>query len=100
MYQFAERVGWKMQKRDEELVQGFCNEVGVDKAWVRKNTSNGNHNDILRSNNLEISNHSNNETTQNNNSSEGLNHHHNHHHFENESHVAPVMVHNGAPHLF
>ncbi|KAJ6734701.1 HOMEOBOX DOMAIN ZF-HD CLASS PROTEIN [Salix purpurea] len=41
MYQFAERVGWKMQKRDEELVQGFCNEVGVDKGvlkvWMHNN---------------------------------------------------------------
>ncbi|KAJ6683902.1 hypothetical protein OIU85_007585 [Salix viminalis] len=108
MYQFAERVGWKMQKRDEELVQGFCNEVGVDKGvlkvWMHNNKNslgkkehlNGNHNDILRSNNLEISNHSNNETNNNNNSSEGLNHHHNHHHFENESHVAPVIGTNGS----
>lgn len=41
MYQFAERVGWKMQKRDEELVQEFCNEVGVDrgvlKVWMHNN---------------------------------------------------------------
>ncbi|XP_037492068.1 zinc-finger homeodomain protein 11-like [Jatropha curcas] len=41
MYQFAERVGWKMQKRDEELIQEFCNEVGVDKGvlkvWMHNN---------------------------------------------------------------
>ncbi|KAJ4832954.1 Zinc-finger homeodomain protein 10 [Turnera subulata] len=41
MYQFAERVGWKMQKRDEDLVQEFCNEVGVDKGvlkvWMHNN---------------------------------------------------------------
>ncbi|PON39194.1 Octamer-binding transcription factor [Parasponia andersonii] len=41
MYQFAERVGWKMQKRDEELVMEFCNEVGVDKGvlkvWMHNN---------------------------------------------------------------
>lgn len=41
MYQFAERVGWKMQKRDEDLVQEFCHEVGVDrgvlKVWMHNN---------------------------------------------------------------
>lgn len=41
MFQFAERVGWKMQKRDEELVQEFCNEVGVEKGvlkvWMHNN---------------------------------------------------------------
>ncbi|CBI29005.3 unnamed protein product, partial [Vitis vinifera] len=41
MFEFAERVGWKMQKRDEELVAEFCNEVGVDKGvlkvWMHNN---------------------------------------------------------------
>lgn len=41
MHEFAERVGWKMQKRDEELVNGFCNEIGVDrgvlKVWMHNN---------------------------------------------------------------
>jgi|UniRef100_A0A2N9G633 ZF-HD class homeobox domain-containing protein len=41
MHQFAERVGWKMQKRDEDLVQEFCNEIGVDKGvlkvWMHNN---------------------------------------------------------------
>lgn len=41
MYQFAERVGWKMQKRDEEIVHDFCNEIGVDKGvlkvWMHNN---------------------------------------------------------------
>lgn len=41
MYQFAERVGWKMQKRDEEIVQEFCNEINVDKGvlkvWMHNN---------------------------------------------------------------
>uniref|UniRef100_A0A7N0V3A1 ZF-HD dimerization-type domain-containing protein n=1 Tax=Kalanchoe fedtschenkoi TaxID=63787 RepID=A0A7N0V3A1_KALFE len=43
MYEFAERVGWKMQKRDEELVNEFCNEVGVGrgvfKVWMHNNKS-------------------------------------------------------------
>ncbi|CAL0321744.1 unnamed protein product [Lupinus luteus] len=41
MHEFAERVGWKMQKRDEDLVMEFCNEVGVDrsvlKVWMHNN---------------------------------------------------------------
>ena len=41
MHQFAERVGWKMQKRDEDLVHEFCHEVGVDrgvlKVWMHNN---------------------------------------------------------------
>jgi ZF-HD class homeobox domain-containing protein len=41
MHQFAERVGWKMQKRDEELVQKFCNEIAVEKGvlkvWMHNN---------------------------------------------------------------
>lgn len=41
MLEFAERVGWKMQKRDEELIADFCNEIGVDKGvlkvWMHNN---------------------------------------------------------------
>lgn len=41
MHQFADRVGWKMQKRDEELVMEFCNEIGVErgilKVWMHNN---------------------------------------------------------------
>lgn len=41
MFEFAERVGWKMQKRDEDLVAEFCSEVGVDKGvlkvWMHNN---------------------------------------------------------------
>lgn len=41
MYCFAERVGWKMQKSDEDLVAQFCSEVGVDrgvlKVWMHNN---------------------------------------------------------------
>ncbi|MCD7452329.1 hypothetical protein HAX54_016162 [Datura stramonium] len=45
MLEFAERVEWKMQKRDEDLVSNFCNEIGVEKGvlkvWMHnnKNTS-------------------------------------------------------------
>lgn len=41
MFEFAERVGWKMQKRDDDLIHEFCNEVGVDrtvlKVWMHNN---------------------------------------------------------------
>ncbi|PHT55372.1 Zinc-finger homeodomain protein 10 [Capsicum baccatum] len=45
MQEFAERVEWRMQKRDEDLVSNFCNEIGVEKGvlkvWMHnnKNTS-------------------------------------------------------------
>ncbi|GKE04901.1 zinc-finger homeodomain protein 9-like protein [Tanacetum coccineum] len=31
MHEIASKVGWKMQKRDEDLINGFCNEIGVDR---------------------------------------------------------------------
>ncbi|OVA13369.1 ZF-HD homeobox protein [Macleaya cordata] len=41
MYSFSEKLGWKMQKRDEGLVEEFCNEVGVGrsvlKVWMHNN---------------------------------------------------------------
>lgn len=41
MLEFSERVGWKMQKRDEDLVTNFCNEIGVEKGvlkvWMHNN---------------------------------------------------------------
>ncbi|KAK4751344.1 hypothetical protein SAY87_004826 [Trapa incisa] len=41
MLEFAERVGWKIQKRDEDLIQEFCSEVGVErtvlKVWMHNN---------------------------------------------------------------
>ncbi|CAM8903516.1 unnamed protein product [Rhodiola kirilowii] len=43
MYEFAERIGWKLQKRDEKLVNEFCSEVGVErrvfKVWMHNNKS-------------------------------------------------------------
>nr|GFA59250.1 hypothetical protein [Tanacetum cinerariifolium]GFB89034.1 hypothetical protein [Tanacetum cinerariifolium] len=41
MHELAERVGWKMQKKDEDLILGFCNQIGVDKGvfkvWMHNN---------------------------------------------------------------
>ncbi|KAL2454577.1 Zinc-finger homeodomain protein 11 [Abeliophyllum distichum] len=41
MLQFAERLGWKMQKKDEDVINEFCSEIGVDKGvfkvWMHNN---------------------------------------------------------------
>lgn len=41
MLDFAERVGWKFQKREEELIRDFCNQIGVErgvlKVWMHNN---------------------------------------------------------------
>ncbi|KAI9111733.1 hypothetical protein K1719_017423 [Acacia pycnantha] len=41
MLELAERLGWRIQKQDEELVQQFCNEMGVKrqvlKVWMHNN---------------------------------------------------------------
>ncbi|KAL0431860.1 UNVERIFIED_CONTAM: Zinc-finger homeodomain protein 1 [Sesamum radiatum] len=41
MLNFAERLGWKIQKQDEEMVQQFCSELGIKrhvlKVWMHNN---------------------------------------------------------------
>ncbi|KAK4743218.1 hypothetical protein SAY87_001219 [Trapa incisa] len=41
MFEFAERVGWKMHKRDQEIILEFCQEIGVErgvlKVWMHNN---------------------------------------------------------------
>ncbi|CAH2079908.1 unnamed protein product [Thlaspi arvense] len=37
MHEFADRVGWKMQKRDEDDVRDFCRQIGVDKSVLKIN---------------------------------------------------------------
>ncbi|KAF5449646.1 hypothetical protein F2P56_030069 [Juglans regia] len=41
MFLFCERLGWKMPKSNEMLVEEFCNEVGIDrrvlKVWMHNN---------------------------------------------------------------
>ncbi|WCJ18708.1 Zinc-finger homeodomain protein 4 [Euphorbia peplus] len=41
MLNFAEKVGWKMQKQEEGVVQNFCQEIGVKrrvlKVWMHNN---------------------------------------------------------------
>ncbi|XP_054823957.1 zinc-finger homeodomain protein 6-like isoform X2 [Prosopis cineraria] len=41
MMEFAEKLGWRIQKHDEQEVQQFCNQVGVKrqvfKVWIHNN---------------------------------------------------------------
>ena len=41
MKAFAERVGWRVQKKDEGEMERFCNEIGVSrqvlKVWMHNN---------------------------------------------------------------
>ncbi|CAN4081673.1 unnamed protein product [Withania somnifera] len=41
MLEFSGKVEWKMQKKDEDLVNNFCNEIGVEKGvlkvWMHNN---------------------------------------------------------------
>ncbi|KAK3185198.1 hypothetical protein Dsin_032484 [Dipteronia sinensis] len=44
MLNFAEKVGWKIQKQEESVVQQFCQEIGVKrrvlKVWMHNNKHN------------------------------------------------------------
>ncbi|CAL9224209.1 unnamed protein product [Arabidopsis halleri] len=50
MHEFAERLGWKMQKRDEDDVRDFCRQIGVDKSvlkvWMHNNKNTFNRRDL------------------------------------------------------
>lgn len=41
MLDFAEKVGWRIQKHDEQAVQQFCQDIGVKrrvlKVWMHNN---------------------------------------------------------------
>lgn len=55
MMEFAEKVGWKIQKQEEEVVQQFCQEIGVKrrvlKVWMHNNKHNlGKKSDIIDNN--------------------------------------------------
>ncbi|KAK7363915.1 hypothetical protein VNO77_06077 [Canavalia gladiata] len=44
MFNFAEKVGWKIQKQEDSVVQQFCQEIGVKrrvlKVWMHNNKHN------------------------------------------------------------
>ncbi|KAE8694342.1 Zinc-finger homeodomain protein 9 [Hibiscus syriacus] len=86
MLEFAERVEWKIQKRDEEAMQEFCKQVGVDrgvlKIWMHNNKNTfGKKSQAI--NGAESANKNNNyidtgithEEDHNNNNGQNLNHH-------------------------
>ncbi|GMH01718.1 hypothetical protein Nepgr_003557 [Nepenthes gracilis] len=51
MLEFSEKLGWKMQKSDESLVEEFCNEVGVGKGVLKVWMHNNKHTFARRENN-------------------------------------------------
>ncbi|XVE53237.1 hypothetical protein DITRI_Ditri02bG0187900 [Diplodiscus trichospermus] len=63
MQAFAERLGWKMPKGKERLIEEFCNEVGVDrgvlKVWMHNNKNTFSKKEILAVGNLNLDNNSN-----------------------------------------
>ncbi|CAN6484578.1 unnamed protein product [Victoria cruziana] len=44
MHSFAEKLGWRLQRQDEEAIQRFCEEIGIRrsvlKVWIHNNKSN------------------------------------------------------------
>ena len=98
MFQFAERVGWKMQKRDEELVQKFCNEIAVEKGvlkvWMHNNKNTFVKRDANGGQNSNILEHTHNNgngnattttTTNNDNNNENINLGENPNHYQSDS---------------
>nr|XP_043633540.1 zinc-finger homeodomain protein 9-like [Erigeron canadensis] len=55
MKEFAEKVGWKMYKKDEEIINEFCNEIGVTrcvfKVWMHNHKNTNKSNNIGEGNN-------------------------------------------------
>ncbi|XP_051117217.1 zinc-finger homeodomain protein 10-like [Andrographis paniculata] len=51
MLELAGKVGWKMQKRDDDLINEFCGEIGVDrsvfKVWMHNNKNTFSKKDLL-----------------------------------------------------
>ncbi|XP_059655047.1 zinc-finger homeodomain protein 9-like [Cornus florida] len=68
MLSFSERLGWKMQKCDEGLVEEFCNEVGVGKGVLKVWMHNNKHNFGKRETNTTTTTVAATTTTNNNNS--------------------------------
>ncbi|MBA0738513.1 hypothetical protein Gogos_011852 [Gossypium gossypioides] len=58
MHAFAERLGWRMPKGEEKLIQEFCNEVGVNrgvlKVWMHNNKNTSSKKEILSVGNLNL----------------------------------------------
>ncbi|XP_077213263.1 zinc-finger homeodomain protein 11-like [Tasmannia lanceolata] len=48
MYVFAEKLGWKMQKDEEDMVEEFCNEIGIRKKVLKVWMHNNKHSSVKR----------------------------------------------------
>ncbi|XP_068641786.1 zinc-finger homeodomain protein 10-like [Aristolochia californica] len=76
MFLFADKLGWKMQKQDERIVEEFCNEIGVAKGvlkvWMHNNKHTFTKKDALAMNS---SSENNNTNTDNNNHNENSDNH-------------------------
>ncbi|XVE85854.1 hypothetical protein DITRI_Ditri17bG0125000 [Diplodiscus trichospermus] len=63
MHAFAERLGWRMPKNEERLIENFCNEVRVDrgvfKVWMHNNKNTFGKKEILAVGNLNLDNNNN-----------------------------------------
>ncbi|XP_022733886.1 zinc-finger homeodomain protein 11-like [Durio zibethinus] len=62
MHAFAERLGWRMPKSEERLLEEFCNEARVDrgvfKVWMHNNKNTFGKKEILAVGNLSLDNNS------------------------------------------
>nr|VDD25829.1 unnamed protein product [Brassica oleracea] len=54
MLSFAERIGWKMQRQEESVVQKFCQEIGVRRRVLKVWIHNNKHNLSKKSNNNNV----------------------------------------------
>ncbi|KAH0453418.1 hypothetical protein IEQ34_017742 [Dendrobium chrysotoxum] len=54
MLGFAEKVGWRLQKQEESLVQQFCQEIGVKRRVLKVWMHNNKHNLAKKSRNLQL----------------------------------------------
>lgn len=53
MLSFAEKVGWKIQKQEDSVVQQFCQEIGVKRRVLKVWMHNNKHNLAKKNNNLQ-----------------------------------------------
>ncbi|KAH0451374.1 hypothetical protein IEQ34_018673 [Dendrobium chrysotoxum] len=51
---FAEKVGWKLQKQEESVVQELCNEIGVKRRVLKVWMHNNKHNLAKKTSNLQL----------------------------------------------
>ena len=76
MHAFAERLGWRMPKSEEKLIEEFCNEVGFDrgvlKVWMHNNKNTFGKKEMLAVGNLNLDNNSNENNEDNGNGNAGI----------------------------